>query len=176
MAMPRTYIDWYCPDCGLKHTTNKRSFSYPCNCPKCGKNRITFGFPLLPVNKAWCDKTPQQYNLLSNQKDIQVYLQAATGERVGYVMDPDWVPDCNIAAYIVAEEVIKICETKFLFSTQLDQLKKVLAAMNKCKMLSYENERINRLNELRRSIILDRIEYNELKEEEARWKRQKVRI
>ena len=108
-----------------------------------------------------------QYDLCGGNKQIQVYLQAATGERAGFSMDPDWVPDCDDDPIEVARAVLNICETKYLYCGGKDRVENALRAMEACQELSEKNARVNRLHELRRRIVCDAAEYNDLLEDET---------
>ena len=116
----------------------------------------------MPVNKAWCDDSPHQYNLCGFEKQIQVYLVAATGEQVGHCMNLDYVPDCDDDPISVARAVLEICNTKYLYCGGKDRIVAVLAAMEKAKDVSEKNRAANRLHELRKRIVCDIVEYTDL--------------
>lgn len=168
MVTPTTYVDWFCSKCGYEHERSNPSYSIPIDCPECKAERaVRSGYPRLPVNQASCDSTPKQYDWCGGPKQIQVYLQAATGERTGHAMDPDWVPDCDDDPIDVARAVLKICETKYLYCGSKNQIKQVLAAMEACQAVSNQNKKSNHLHELRKQIVCGICEYNSLLEEEV---------
>jgi len=88
-----------------------------------------------------------------------VYLFAATGERAGYSMDPERVPDCDDDPIEVAQAVLDIRDT--------DKVRAVLNAMLACQEESDTNARVNRLHVLRKSIVLGVAEYLDLSEEQS---------
>ncbi len=163
--IPKTYVDWYCRDCGHENETNRYAGSYPVKCPKCKKESTTSGYPSLPINSATRDTKAKRYSYCTADKEIQVYLRSATGETAGKVMDPDWVPDCDDDPVTVAESVLNICNTKYIYCGNKDIIEKVCKAMKDCKDLSDKNIIKNRQHELRKAIVLDIIEYNDLGEE-----------
>lgn len=121
----------------------------------------------MPVNKAWCDSSPRQYDLCGGEKEIQVYLVAATGERAGHSMRPDYVPDCDDDPIAVARAVLEVCNTKYRYCGGKDRIVAVLAAMEKAKAVSDANQTANRLHELRKRIVCDVAEYAGLIEANA---------
>lgn len=165
--IPTTYVDWHCRKCGNTHEATGPTSSYPCKCPACGEAQTQRGFPVLPVNKAWCDSSPRQYNLCGGEKEIQVYLVAATGERAAHAMNPDHVPDCDDDPITVARAVLDICNTKYLYCGGKDRIVAVLAAMEKCEDMSEKNRASNRLHELRKRIVCAVAEYADLVEANA---------
>ena len=171
--IPTTYVNWHCPKCGLQHVIDRRSFSYPGKCPTCGDDHIRHDYPRLPVNTASCDSEPKQYDWCGGPKTIQVYLTAATGERIGTSMNPDYVPDCTDDPVTVARAVLDVCKTKYLLCSSTEKVAAVLAAMEKCQEQSDANARANRIHELRKRIVCDIVEYRscieaaELKKEDV---------
>ena len=161
-SVPHTYIDWHCTACGFEHEATGSSYALLCNCPSCGKSATRQGFHRLPVNQATRDAEPHQYDFCSNRKDVQVYLTAATGERTGQTMHEEWVPDCNDDPVSVAEAVLVVCKTKYLFCGGTDKVAAVVAAMRACTALSAENARINRMHDLRKALVLGMQEYADL--------------
>jgi len=168
--IPTTYVDWHCRKCGHTHEATGPTSSCPCKCPACGEEETQRGFPVLPVNKACCDRSPRQYNLCGGEKEIQVYLVAATGERAGHCMDPNYVPDCTDDPIAVARAVLDICNTKYLYCGGKDRIIAVLAAMGKAEAVSETNRAVNRLHELRKRIVCDVAEYADLVETNAESK------
>ncbi len=162
---PTTYIDCYCSLCGFQHETTRPYCCHPCQCPGCGKDTIQHGFRVLPTNQVRRDKEPKRYDLLSGEKEIQVYLQAATGERCGVTMRPEYAPDCNDDPIAVAKVALTILETKYLSCSAIGRVRAEVSAMEKCAELSEQNARSNRINELRKSIVCDIAEYENLCEE-----------
>jgi len=165
--IPTTYVDWHCRKCGHEHEATGPSYSYPVACPKCGEKEVQRGHPVLPTNRAWCGSYPRQYTLCGDEKEIQVYLVAATGERAGHAMNPDWVPDCDDDPIAVAHAVLDICNTKYMYCGGKDRIVAVLAAMEKCAEMSEKNRASNRLHELRKRIVCDVAEYSDLIEERS---------
>ena len=158
-AGPTTYVDWHCRACGFQHETERYCGCYPVKCPQCNKTETQHGIPRLPVNRVSRDREPKQYDLLGGPKTVQVYLFAATGERAGYSMDPERVPDCDDDPIEVAQAVLDIRDT--------DKVRAVLNAMLACQEESDTNARVNRLHVLRKSIVLGVAEYLDLSEEQS---------
>ncbi len=162
VMIPATYVDWHCRKCGYIHETTIPSNWNPLVCPVCESREIQRGHPVLPVNKAWCDSSPMRYDFCSEKKEIQVYLRAATGERAGKVMNPDYVPDCNDDPIEVARAVLEIVNTKYIYCGENDRIVSVLAAMEDCKDMSDLNRAANLLHELREQIVRGVTKYNDL--------------
>jgi len=162
--VPTTYIDWHCAACGHEHEARAYGGPIPVTCPQCGvTNKARRGYPILPTNEAWCDDRPRQYSIsFGGEKEIQVYLRAATGEKIGHTMNPDWVPDCGDDPIAVARAVLAICKDRYIYCGSTPHVEKVLAAMEACQELSEANRRANRIHELRRQIVLGLAEYEDL--------------
>ena len=162
--VPKIYVAWYCRECRYEHESDKPSYSHPVKCPKCNKKSISAGYPRLPINQVTRDKKPKQYYILGGEKEIQVYLRAVSGERAGVSFPPHKVPDCDGDPIEVAKEVLEMCE-RFIYYSGLGKMRKVVKAMIKGEKQSAKNENINRLYELRKTIVCGIYEYNLLMEE-----------
>lgn len=162
--LPTTYVDWHCRDCGHQHETNYHSYSYPGKCPNCDSKNITSGVFRLPVNFVYCDSEPQRYSLTSNDKHIQVYMKSLTGKFCGVTLDPDEVPDCSDDPIEVVREVLRILN-RYFYTSQKGKVEAILTEMQNCKEESDKNAKLNRIQELRKSIVIDSLDYVSLMEE-----------
>lgn len=160
--IPTTYVAYHCRECGYQCEMDVFSYSYPYNCPKCHEAATTSGPPILPVNSVSRDKHPKQYDFLGGPPEIQVYLVSFSGLQASKCFDPDVVPDLEGDAIEVAEEILRLCKKRYLFSGQVPKIEKVIEDMKKNQEQSRKNEVINRLNRLRRDIVSNIAEYNEL--------------
>lgn len=160
-ALPRTYVDWHCPECGYEHETDGHP-RQPGKCSECGTEwRIRRGPKRLPVNRAWCDDEPKQYDICGGDKQVQVYLHAATGEHVGVVLAPEYVPDCDDDPVAVAEATLGAVH-RYLYYGGKEKVEKVVAAMVACADESDANADRNRLHELRETLVRGAMEYRSL--------------
>ena len=164
IPLPTTYVDWHCRNCGHQHETNLHPYSYPVKCPKCDNESVYRGAPKLPVNFVYCDSEPRQYSFTSNDKHIQVYMQSLTGKTCGVTLDPDEVPDCSDDPIEVVSEVLRILNG-YLYTSQKPKVKAILTEMQNCKEESDKNAKLNQIHELRKSIVLNSLDYVSLMEE-----------
>jgi len=164
IPLPTTYVDWHCRNCGHQHETNYHSYSYPLKCPNCNHESVSWGAPKLPVNFVYCDSEPRQYSFTSNDKHIQVYMQSLTGKTCGVTLDPDEVPDCSDDPIEIVSEVLRILNG-YLYSSQKQKVEAILTEMQNCKEESDKNAKLNQIHELRKSIVLNSLDYVSLMEE-----------
>jgi predicted RNA-binding Zn-ribbon protein involved in translation (DUF1610 family) len=164
ISIPTTYVDWHCRDCGHQHETNLHSYSYPVECPNCGNESINQSVPKLPVNFVYCDSEPHQYSFTSSDKQIQVYMRTLTGKMCGVAFDPDDVPDCSDDPIEVTREVLRILNT-YWYTSQKEKVEAILKEMEDHKEESDKNEKINQIHKLRKSIVLNSLDYVSLVEE-----------
>lgn len=161
MTIPTTYVNWHCTNCGHENETNRKSYSYPATCPSCGEKSIRHGHPVLPTNRVYCDSEPRRYSFTSSDEEIQVYMISITGKRCGVVLDPDNVPDCDNDPIEVAKEVLSILN-RHIYTSSKERVEVVLNDMIAHKEESEKNAVLNRIHELRESIVHDVLEYEEL--------------
>ena len=159
-----TYIDCSCRSCGYERESDHPRHSYPVKCPACGEDNMMSGFVGLLTNRATCDSEPKQYDLCGGDKTIQVYLWAATGERAGISMAPEYVPDCDDDPISVADSVLDYVN-KCLYYGGKEKVELVVTAMKACQEMSDRNYCENRIKELRRDLVLSWYEYNALSEQ-----------
>ena len=161
MTIPTTYVNWHCTNCVHENETNRKSYSYPTTCPSCGEKSIRRGHPVLPTNRVYCDTEPHRYSIGSDDEKIQVYLRSIAGESCGVVLDPDNVPDCDNDPIEVTKEVLTILN-RYIYTSAKERVEVVLNDMIAHKEQSEINERLNRIHELRESIVHNVLEYEEL--------------
>lgn len=161
MTLPTTYVDWYCKNCGHEHETNQPFYSYPVTCPSCEEKSIRRGPPVLATNMVYCDSEPQQYSFSSDDKQIQVYMRSLTGKSCGVTLDPENLPDCDNDPIEVVQEVLSILN-RYIYTSAKERVEVVLNDMISHKEESDKNAALNRIHELRKSIVLDTLEYDEL--------------
>lgn len=161
MTIPTTYVDWHCTNCGHEHETNQPFYSYPATCPSCGEKSIRRGTPVLPTNKVYCDSEPHQYSFTSDDKQIQVYMRSLTGKSCGVTLDPENVPDCDNDPIEVTKKVLSILE-RYIYTSAKERVEVVLNDMIAHKEESEKNSALNRIHELRKFIVLNVLEYEEL--------------
>jgi hypothetical protein len=156
--IPSTYIAWHCKKCGHSKEIDRVAYSYPVNCPSCGAPEVRHGHPRLPVNSVDADSQPQNYDLCSSKKSIQVYLRSLDGSAHGMTFDPDDVPDTSDDPISVAEEVLSMAE-KYFYYGGLDKLRGVVDSMKSNKELSDKNWIENRKHEIRAEMVALRQEW-----------------
>lgn len=88
---------------------------------------------------------------------------SVTGKRCGVTLDPDSVPDCDNDPIEVVEEVLSILN-RYIYTSSKERVEAVLNEMLAHKEESDKNAKINRTHELRKSIVLNVLEYNELQQ------------
>jgi hypothetical protein len=147
-----TYIAWHCTKCGHCHVSSTPVSSYPVKCPSCGEQSIRLGHPVLPTNSVSRDDRPSRYDFCSNKETIQVYIYSLDGKRIGICLDEEDVPDCTDDPVHVAELVLKEMES-WIYYSQLPRLREVVASMKENAEKSDENARLNRIEELKASIV-----------------------
>lgn len=162
-----TFVHYHCTHCGYEHELTEPSYSYPCKCPKCGE-RTTHDAPSLPTNRVLFDSKPHSYNWLdSSQKTIQIYMRAMTGASATFCMEPDDVPDRDDDPIDAVRYILGYVRKRYLYSTSLDKIDKVLQEMKSCEAESNKNARQNRLHKVRKQLVELKREYRNLISEEA---------
>lgn len=84
-----------------------------------------------------------------------------TGKRCGVVLDPAYVPDCDNDPIEVAKEVLSILN-RYIYTSAKERVEVVLNDMIAHKEESEKNAVLNRIHELRESIVHDVLEYEDL--------------
>lgn len=155
-----TYVYAYCGGCGHEMEANSPRHSVPVKCPRCGKDNVCMGVHALPENLVWCDANPRQYNICGGEKQIKVYLRAATGEHCGVTFPPDNVPDCEGDPVEVGGVVLAAIDRHFLYYGGKEKVVAVVAAMKAASDLSDENRRVNELQKARKALVFAIYEYD----------------
>ena len=169
MTTKHTYIAWHCRGCGHKEETDQRYLYNPVNCPKCGSRDTRKGHPILPTNHVDRDERPNNYHFGSDKKTIQVYLRSMDGKSTGVCLDEDDVPDCSDFPERVAEELLRIVESKFLYYGGKGKLIAVIESMKSCEAQSDANRRLNRIEELRADIVSNLYELESVLDEQESY-------
>lgn len=151
---PITYVHYHCTKCGHIHESEVPLYSCPVKCPSCGEKSIRHGYPVLPTNRVERDEKPHRYHLGSTKETVQVYLRSLDGLQTGVCLDEDDVPDCDDDPVHVAGQVLSKMEGG-LYYGGLPKLREVVDSMKANASKSEGNSRMNRVHELRKSLVHD---------------------